>query len=74
MRQSVRGHSAAVWPGRDRDMQGVHPAMYHLWMYPTIKDNLLSTGNFTVHLLESRWKICRMVPLESSRGGRSVEK
>ena len=38
------------------------------------KRSVLSTGNFTVLLLESSWKICRTVPLEPSSGGRSVEK
>ena len=38
------------------------------------KRSVLSTGNFTVPFLESSWKICRMVPLEPSSGGRSVEK
>ena len=30
MRQSVRGHSAAVWLGIANGMQGIHPVMYHL--------------------------------------------
>ena len=44
LRQSVRGHSAAVWTGRDMDIQEIHPVMYHLWMYNK-KRSVLSTGD-----------------------------
>ena len=71
MRQSVRGHSAAVWLGIANGMQGIHPVMYHLWVFNQDR-SVLSIGSFNVLFLGSSWKICRMVPLEPSCVGRFV--